>query len=98
MRVRTAVAAAGCTLLDMCSHRFQPQGATVLALLAESHVSVHTWPGEGTAAVDVFTCGDELRPRAAAQHLAEALGATSTTLVEIPRGDARTRTATETMP
>ena len=38
-------------------HKFEPQGLTGIVLLAESHISIHTWPERGEAAVDVFTCG-----------------------------------------
>jgi len=42
------------------SHQFEPIGATAIILLAESHISIHTWPEEeGFAAVDIFTCGEE---------------------------------------
>ena len=44
-------------MLSVIDHRFEPQGVTVLALLAESHVSVHTWPELGGAYVDALTCG-----------------------------------------
>ena len=49
---------------------------TGLALLAESHISIHTWPETGYAAVDVFTCGDHTMPESACKHLREELGAT----------------------
>jgi S-adenosylmethionine decarboxylase len=66
---------AGATLLHLISHRFQPQGVTGLALLAESHLSIHTWPESGYAAVDVFTCGDHTMPERACQELVQALEA-----------------------
>jgi len=68
-----AVSEAGATLLRLVSHRFKPQGVTGLALLAESHVSIHTWPESGYAAVDVFTCGDHTMPEQACAHLRRAL-------------------------
>lgn len=49
---------AGATVLDTLVHRFDPHGVTVLALLAESHASIHTWPEVGAAFLDAFTCGD----------------------------------------
>ena len=64
-----AVQRAGATLLQLISHRFDPQGVTGLALLAESHLSIHTWPESGYAAVDVFTCGDHTMPERACQRL-----------------------------
>lgn len=71
--LRDAIAAAadcaGATLLHLITHRFEPQGVTGLALLAESHISIHTWPESGYAAVDVFTCGDHTMPEKACQAL-----------------------------
>ncbi len=70
-----AVQRAGATLLQLISHRFEPQGVTGLALLAESHLSIHTWPESGYAAVDVFTCGDHTMPELACQELVAAMQA-----------------------
>ena len=60
--ITTAAKRAGATLLNLITHSFEPQGVTGLALLAESHISIHTWPESGYAAVDVFTCGDHTMP------------------------------------
>lgn len=60
-RVRAALeataAAAGLTLLQVATERFAPQGVTVVGLLAESHVAIHTWPEHGAFAADLFHCG-----------------------------------------
>lgn len=48
----------GFTLLEEVQHTFTPQGVTSLGLLSESHISIHTWPECGYAAIDIFTCGD----------------------------------------
>lgn len=64
------------TLLDVSSHKFDPYGVTAVALLAESHISIHTWPENGMAVCDVFTCGDHTNPRAGVTYMYEALGAT----------------------
>ena len=59
LALRGAVRAAGATLLHLHLHRFSPSGGVSgVAVLAESHISIHTWPERGYAAVDVFTCGD----------------------------------------
>ena len=71
----TAVDEAGATLLNLITHQFQPQGVTGLALLAESHLSIHTWPESGYAAVDVFTCGDHTMPERACRVLRRELEA-----------------------
>ncbi len=56
--LRTAAKAANATLLDVHLHAFAPQGLTGVAILAESHITVHTWPEAGYAAFDAFMCGD----------------------------------------
>lgn len=66
--LRDAAVAAGATILHERFHQFEPYGMTGFLLLAESHISVHTWPEEGYAAVDVFTCG-----RMNAQHVIDHL-------------------------
>ena len=74
--ISTSVQQAGATLLNLITHHFEPQGVTGLALLAESHLSIHTWPESGYAAVDVFTCGDHTMPERACLSLLHALEAT----------------------
>jgi S-adenosylmethionine decarboxylase len=56
--LENAASASGATVVQTISKKFEPQGVTVLCLLSESHISIHTWPEEGKAAVDVYTCGD----------------------------------------
>jgi S-adenosylmethionine decarboxylase len=83
--ITTAAKRAGATLLNLITHRFEPQGVTGLALLAESHISIHTWPESGYAAVDVFTCGDHTMPERACAVLAAELGAASHKLTSFRR-------------
>jgi S-adenosylmethionine decarboxylase len=71
--ITNAALRAGATLLQLITHHFQPHGVTGLALLAESHISIHTWSESGYAAVDVFTCGDHTMPESACRVLAEEL-------------------------
>ena len=52
-----AVSVGGGTLIDICVHKFSPHGVTANASLAESHISVHTWPELGYFAADLFFCG-----------------------------------------
>jgi spermidine synthase len=80
---------AGASVLQVVSHRFDPAGVTVLAMLAESHASVHTWPERGRAFVDVFTCGTSADPERAVTLLAERLGTTEIHLRRLRRGDER---------
>ena len=83
--ITTAAKRAGATLLNLITHRFEPQGVTGLALLAESHISIHTWPESGYAAVDVFTCGDHTMPERACAVLAAELAAGSHKLTSFRR-------------
>ena len=83
--LRDAAIVADSTLLDEVCHQFQPHGVTALALLAESHISIHTWPETGYAAVDVFTCGAHTQPDKACLHLVKALQAAHHTLQKLER-------------
>jgi len=88
--VREAIAEASrrglSTLLELSSHRFYPQGVTAVALLAESHLSIHTWPECGYAAVDIFTCGETADPRRACDYLLEQFAAGRHSMLVLPRG------------
>ena len=50
-------------------HKFEPQGVTGYALLADSHISIHTWPEKGVAKCDIFTCSDRCEPHEAVKYL-----------------------------
>jgi S-adenosylmethionine decarboxylase len=65
------------TLLALHSHKFQPQGVTAIAMLAESHISIHTWPEKGIAVCDVFTCGDHTDPQKGVERVKMKLEAGS---------------------
>ena len=64
---------ANATVLNLISNKFEPQGVTAIALLAESHISIHTWPESNYSAVDIFTCGQKMMPELASQYLIESL-------------------------
>ena len=66
---------ANATVLNLISNKFEPQGVTAIALLAESHISIHTWPESNYSAVDIFTCGQNMLPELASQYLIETLNA-----------------------
>jgi S-adenosylmethionine decarboxylase len=71
--VYNAAHEAGANILYSKFYQFEPQGATGFLLLAESHISVHTWPEFGFAAVDIFTCGDTVDAEAIAQDICDGL-------------------------
>jgi S-adenosylmethionine decarboxylase len=74
---KTAAQATGATTLQVCTQKFTPQGVTVVAVLAESHASIHTYPEWGIVFWDCFTCGTTCDPELAVPVLAEALKPTS---------------------
>ncbi len=76
---------ANATVLNLISHKFEPQGVTAIALLAESHISIHTWPESNYSAVDIFTCGKNMMPEIASQYLIESLMAKEHALRVIER-------------
>ena len=82
--LENAAAASGATVCETIFKQFEPQGVTVLSLLSESHISIHTWPEEGKAAVDVYTCGD-CNPKIGCDMIIHQLFATNHTLSYIER-------------
>jgi S-adenosylmethionine decarboxylase len=83
--LRRCVDAAQATLLHIHVHHFQPNGVSGVAVLAESHISIHTWPDAGYAALDVFMCG-RASPDACIPVLREAFQAKRIEVNEILRG------------
>ena len=83
---RECVESCGATLLHIHTHKFTPQGVSGVAVLAESHISVHTWPEIGYGAFDVFMCGDA-RPWNAVEVLRRTFNAGEVRVKELLRGD-----------
>ncbi|NRB76039.1 MAG: adenosylmethionine decarboxylase, partial [Verrucomicrobiales bacterium] len=77
---------AGATVISSNSHKFEYQGATAVTILAESHLSIHTWPEAGYAAVDFYTCGDT-EAKVAHDMIEKALGAEKSFARAFLRGD-----------
>ena len=76
----------GAMVMGESFHYFSPQGVSGVVVIAESHLSIHTWPEYGYAAIDIFTCGTSVEPEKAAEALIEKLGAKNHSLMEIQRG------------
>ena len=76
---------ANAKVLNLISHKFEPQGVTAIALLAESHMSIHTWPESNYSAVDIFTCGQNMIPELASQYLIDSLNVEEHSLRVIER-------------
>jgi S-adenosylmethionine decarboxylase len=84
--MRRCVKASRATLLHIHLHRFEPDGVSGVAVLAESHISVHTWPESGFAAFDVFMCGNT-QPEVCIDIMREAFEAERVDVQEILRGE-----------
>lgn len=67
-------------------HRFSPQGVTGILSIAESHISIHTWPEYCYAAADIFTCGSAFRPVDAAEVLIEKFESKESDITQVQRG------------
>lgn len=81
-----AAVAAGATVREVVFHKFCPQGVSGVVVIAESHLTIHTWPELGYAAVDVFTCGDKVDPWKACEYIFTHFHAKRVTASETKRG------------
>jgi len=81
-----AANATGATVVGEVFHLFNPHGVSGVVVIAESHLAIHTWPEYGYAAVDLFTCGDEIDPYRGFDLLLKALGASHFEVCEFFRG------------
>jgi len=82
----TAAREAKATIVDVSFHEFNPFGISGMVVIAESHLSIHTWPEYSYAAVDIFTCGDLIEPEKAAQYLIDRFECKNPSIVEMKRG------------
>jgi S-adenosylmethionine decarboxylase len=85
MMIQAALAARA-TIMESAFYRFEPQGVSGTVILAESHLSIHTWPERGYAAMDFYTCGDHTDPWLACEYAARALSARNMLTTEFKRG------------
>lgn len=74
------------TIVQKYFHEFSPHGLTGVLVIAESHISIHTWPELGYCAVDVFSCGNKVLHDVIHGFLKAQLGATHTSSISINRG------------
>jgi len=76
----------GATMIRSFFHKFAPQGVSGVVIISESHFSIHTWPEYGYAAVDVFTCGDQINMDVAAEAIRAGLKADAMQKMLLSRG------------
>ena len=81
-----AVKKSKATIVTSTFHTFSPFGVSGVVVIAESHVSIHTWPEYGYAAVDIFTCGDTIDPWVIHDYLKDALKSKNSSTMELKRG------------
>lgn len=82
-----ACRAAGATIMGDSFHTFTPyDGVSGVIIIAESHLSIHTWPEYNYAAVDIFACGNSLRPHKAVELMVSELRASEHSILELDRG------------
>ena len=84
-QLNSAAKLAKASVLNIVSNKFEPFGVTAIALLAESHLSIHTWPESRYSAIDIFTCGRDMKPKLASKFLIESLEASNHLLKTIAR-------------
>lgn len=76
----------GAEIIGSMFHEFEPQGVSGVVVISESHLTIHTWPEQAYAAVDIFTCGEHTDPWKALEYLARVFEAEETHSMEISRG------------
>ena len=81
-----AAHAVGAHIVGESFHRFSPRGVTGILAIAESHISIHTWPEHCYAAADIFTCGSSFHPKKAAEILIRELESKQQQITEVRRG------------
>lgn len=81
-----SVRRSGATIVKSVFHRYNPQGVSGVVVIAESHISIHTWPEYGYAAVDFFTCGDAVDPYKAYEYLKDSLESQQAHVTDLRRG------------
>ena len=85
--MEAAAREAGATIINSTFHHFAPVGVSGVVVIQESHLALHTWPEYGFAALDIFTCGEQVDPWVACEYLKVALEATESTSQELARGE-----------
>lgn len=89
-KVRNALVSAAkeakATIVDVSFHEFNPFGISGVVVIAESHLTIHTWPEYDYAAIDIFTCGDIIKPEVAASFLIKQFECKNPSIVEMKRG------------
>jgi len=81
-----AINRSGATVIQPFFHQFSPHGVSGVVVIAESHVAIHTWPEFGYGAVDIFTCGTQVKLDIIYEHIRSELRAQEVSVLEVERG------------
>jgi len=84
--LKNAAEIAGLTILSVKTHKFNPQGVSVVVVVAESHIFIHTWPEHRYAALDIFTCKSEESTWKAYKEILKKLKPGNTQVIMLKRG------------
>jgi S-adenosylmethionine decarboxylase len=85
--IEAAVKVGKLTKISSDYYQFQPRGVSGIVLLAESHLSFHTWPEHGLVTLDIYTCGDPENADAAFNYIVSVLAPTSVEYKKLSRGN-----------
>jgi S-adenosylmethionine decarboxylase proenzyme len=85
--MHTAAKKSGATIVGKYFKQFEPYGVSGVIIIAESHISIHTWPEHGLVSVDYFSCSDDVNINAAINHIKEKLEGRNIKSFEVKRGE-----------
>jgi len=77
---------AGAKVWSVSFNQFPPHGVSGVVVISESHISIHTWPEYGYAALDIYTCGSHVEPEQAIEFAVQSFEASQSHITEITRG------------
>jgi len=81
-----AINRSGATIIQPFFHHFSPHGVSGVVVIAESHIAIHTWPEYGYCAVDIFTCGSQVKPELILDYISSEFRAREVSVMEVKRG------------
>jgi len=87
--MKEAAVRSGSTIVESIFRKFDPHGISGVVMIAESHLAIHSWPEHRYAAVDIFTCGENVDSLVAYEFLKDAFGAQDAEIRELLRGEHR---------
>jgi len=84
--IEKAVELSNCKVLRIETKKFEPQGLSIMAILSESHCSLHTWPEEAYCAIDLYGCGKQSNLKLGADYFVDCLQPGYKQIINVERG------------